>query len=81
MKLQVSFFAAHRDIVGRDNIELDLPDGATVEDAAAAIGERYPRLFPLLRHSRAAVNEEYARGDAALAGGDHLVFIPPVSGG
>lgn len=30
---------------------------------------------------RAAVNDEFVAGDAALRNGDRIVFIPPVAGG
>ncbi|MDQ2732623.1 MAG: MoaD/ThiS family protein [Armatimonadota bacterium] len=81
MQVQVYFFASHRDAAGMDEMDLVAPDGSDVQQAAALLVERFPRLQPLLPSARAAVNEEYCSRDQVLRDGDRLVFIPPVSGG
>ena len=78
----VRLFAILRQRAGRDEIELELADGATVDDALAAmrdddrLGDTLERM-PL----RAAVNREYVGNDTPLASGDEVALIPPVSGG
>lgn len=62
-------------------VQLELPPGATVADAARQLAARDPRLAPLERHCRAAVNAEYCPADTTLAEGDEVAFIPPMSGG
>ncbi len=81
MRVRVRLFASLRETVGRTEVELELPEGATVEAAwerlardHAGLAERRPRLT-------AAINRRYAPFDARLAEGDELVFVPPVSGG
>jgi molybdopterin synthase catalytic subunit len=82
MTVTVRLFAILRERAGRDSVEIELPEGATVDDAFArlaatpGLGELVARL-PL----RMAVNREYAAGDARIAAGDELVVIPPISGG
>ena len=80
--VNVRLFATLREAAGRNSLELDLPDGATVADALTALG-REPGLAELVERLpvRAAVNREYVADDAPLAGGDELALIPPVSGG
>ena len=76
--MTVRLFASLRETVGAERLALDLPSGATagsvwsclpgVEDAAPA-GTRF------------AVNGDWAESAAALADGDELALILPVSGG
>ena len=81
VRVRVRLFAIQRELAGTRELELDLPDGATVEDAWAAVVERHPVLAPGRPSVRFAVNGEYVSADAPVAGGDELAFIPPVSGG
>jgi molybdopterin synthase catalytic subunit len=76
MRVTVRLFAQLRERAGRRELELDLPDGARVADALAAVSDLAAGL-PLVM----AVNREYAAEDAVLQPGDELALIPPVSGG
>jgi molybdopterin converting factor small subunit len=55
--------------------ETDLPDGATVSDAIAALGIRPGEVW-LVR-----LDEELVDKDHILQTGDELSLIPPVAGG
>jgi molybdopterin synthase catalytic subunit len=69
-------FAGLRERAGADEVELELPDGATVADALhelAAISNGTKVVM--------AINREYATEDAPLSEDDELALIPPVSGG
>jgi MoaE-MoaD fusion protein len=76
MIVRVKLFAVLRERAGRDELELELPEGACVADALAAVDDLAGGLSLVL-----AVNREYAAPDAPLAAGDELALIPPVSGG
>jgi MoaE-MoaD fusion protein len=76
MRVTVRLFAILRQRAGRDTLELDLPDGARVSDALAAVDDLAGGLRLVM-----AVNREYAAADHPLAAGDELALIPPVSGG
>ena len=67
MTVSVRLFAILRERAGSDRVELELPDGATVADALAALA-RMPALSEVLARLpvQLAVNRDYAsRGDAA----------------
>jgi molybdopterin synthase sulfur carrier subunit len=81
MRVQVRFFAGLREAVGRDACALELPEGATPENAWSRLVDETPDLAPRRRSLAVAVNRQYVAFDAPLADGDELVFIPPVSGG
>lgn len=79
MKVTVRCFASVRELLGAERLEVEVPDGTTVEGLKAILAERAPALsrLPLAQ----AVNRGYAAPDRALADGDEVAFIPPISGG
>lgn len=81
MRVRVRLFASLREAVGRDQLDLDLPDGATPETAWERLVREWPALAARRRSLSAAVNRRYLPFDSPLAAGDEVVFIPPVSGG
>jgi molybdopterin synthase catalytic subunit len=76
MEVTVRLFAMLRERAGAGEVTVELPDGARVRDALAALGGLADGM-PLVM----AVNREYAPEDAPLSPGDELALIPPVSGG
>jgi molybdopterin converting factor subunit 1 len=81
MLVRTRFFAAHRERLGTDRLEIELPADATVADLVADVVRRYPELATLLRNARFAVNREYLPATTVLRPGDEVAFIPPVAGG
>ena len=76
MRVVVRLFAGLRERAGADRRELELGEGSSVEDVWAALGlgdEPAGLLY--------AVNRTYADRGQALAEGDEIALIPPVSGG
>jgi MoaE-MoaD fusion protein len=76
MQVTVRLFAMLRERAGASEVTLELPDGARVRDAIAALDGVVDDLPVVM-----AVNREYAPDDAVLDAGDELALIPPVSGG
>jgi molybdopterin synthase catalytic subunit len=81
MNVRVRLFAIQRELAGTREVALDLVDGATVELAWQALVALHPVLAPGRASVRFAQNGEYADAATALADGDELAVIPPVSGG
>jgi molybdopterin synthase catalytic subunit len=76
VEVTVRLFAMLRERAGARELKLELPDGARVGDALAAL-EGLANGLPLVM----AVNREYAAAETPLDPGDELALIPPVSGG
>src|SRR3954447_18053137 len=76
MRVTVRLFAQLRERAGRDALELELPEGAVVQDALDAMGELAAGLSVVM-----AVNREYAAAGDALSPDHELALVPPVSGG
>lgn len=81
MTIPVQLFARYREAVGRGRVEVDLPDGATVEDAWRALTTAHPVLARYRPHTLFAVGNEYVGPDHSLRPGEELACFPPVSGG
>ena len=80
MRIRLLLFASYAEALGRDEILLDLPAGATAGDALATVRSR-PGAERLPPKPMLAVNQRYAKADAVLAEGDEVALIPPVAGG
>jgi molybdopterin synthase catalytic subunit len=81
MKLHVQLFAGVAQAVGERVWEGELPEGATLADLFAVIGEQHPAASSVLRISFASVNQKYATPETVLQAGDEIAILPPVSGG
>jgi len=81
MKVRIRLFAGLRETVGHREVDLDLPEGATAEDAWTGLLALAPALAVRRSSLSASVNRRYAAFESALRDGDEVVFIPPVSGG
>ncbi|HEY7872685.1 MAG TPA: molybdopterin converting factor subunit 1 [Rudaea sp.] len=79
MKYRLLYFASLRDRAGVDAETVD----SVATDARGLYAElRTRRGFTMGEDRlRVAVNGEFASWNRALADGDEVVFIPPVSGG
>jgi MoaE-MoaD fusion protein len=80
--VSVRLFSILRERAGRDRVELQLDDGATVADALQALAQ-LPSLSEVLGRLpvQMAVNRDYATAATPLAEEDELALIPPLSGG
>jgi molybdopterin synthase catalytic subunit len=76
VEVTIRLFAMLRERAGAREVTVELPAGARVRDAIAALGDVTAGM-PLVM----AVNREYAPEDHVLDQGDELALIPPVSGG
>ncbi|MDP8905642.1 MAG: molybdenum cofactor biosynthesis protein MoaE [Chloroflexota bacterium] len=81
MRVTIRLFAMLRERAGWRQRELELPDGASVEQAWQAVAGDAPGLESYRSAVRFARNGRYAASDDRLSDGDELALIPPVAGG
>jgi tRNA uracil 4-sulfurtransferase len=83
VRLSVRLFSLFRERVGSGQLELEVPESATVEEAVAALWSQNPSLPQDWPQDKllVAVNRDYATMDRQLAPGDEVAVFPPVSGG
>ena len=81
----ILYFAWLKERMQRAEERLTLPDGIrTVAALAAHLKTRDDsgaRAFADPAVLRAAVNQDFASPDTAIADGDEIAFFPPVTGG
>lgn len=82
--ITVRYFAAAKDVVG---VAVEVVDAGHVSGAVDVGGlrglllSRHPGLERVLRQSRLAVNQKFAKDDDAVPDGAEVAVIPPVGGG
>lgn len=81
MTLRIRLFAGLKDRLGRAEVDLALPDPAQARDLKAALAARHPELASMVQAARVAVDQVFVGPDHALAAGQEIALLPPVSGG
>jgi len=88
MRVRVLTFGVLRELAGRPEETVELPDGATVGDLIVILRGRASNPSRgsavdegLWRSLAVAVNREYASPAVVLREGDEVALLPPVSGG
>jgi molybdopterin synthase catalytic subunit len=80
MQVRVLLFGSLREAAGAKELSVALPERALVRDLRASLAS-LPAFQKFAGRLRVAINREFAADDAALADGDEVAFLPPVSGG
>ena len=80
MKVRLLYFAVLRDIAGKGDEIVELPEGTRANDVWRRFREQHRELRDYAQ-PMTAINESYANADQLLRDGDELAFIPPVAGG
>jgi molybdopterin synthase catalytic subunit len=81
IRVRARLFAMQRELVGQRELGLELEEGSTIESVWRALVERHPALAPGRQAVRFARNGAYVDASEAIADGDEVAVIPPVSGG
>jgi MoaE-MoaD fusion protein len=81
MRVRVLFFGRLKEIVGREQDDADISEGTRVSDLFERYGKQFPKLAEFRESIAASRNQEYCDWKTALAAGDEVAFLPPVSGG
>ncbi|MGE7272087.1 molybdenum cofactor biosynthesis protein [Brevibacillus panacihumi] len=81
MTITILLFAGLVERANQREIQLTLPEQATVRDLLQAAAEQYPALSPLLGSCFVSLNHEYAAPDHVIQASDEIALLPPVSGG
>ena len=81
MRVRVRLFARYREATGQERLDVDVPEGGTVESAWKAIIARHPDLARYRPYTLFAVGHDYVEPDHRLGPDDELCLFPPVSGG
>lgn len=81
VQVKLLFFATLKDIVGKRELDIEVPSGATVNDLWEHLESRYPAIGRYRSIVLTSLNEEYVDRGAIVSDGDEVAMFPPVSGG
>ena len=81
MHVTVKFFASYREMLGEDQLLIEVDDGMTVGDILDVLKDRYPSLREQGYMPLTACNLKHVSKKHQLADGDEVAIFPPVSGG
>ncbi len=81
ISVDLRYFAAMREALGRSSERLSVPAGTTASAIFSRLVDEQPKLDRMRHIVMVMVNQAYAAPDTVLNDGDEVAFIPPVSGG
>jgi MoaD family protein len=81
MKVRVHFYSQLRDLIGAQELDLELPDKATVKDLLERIYQQKPALRSRDKSILVGAGVEFVDRKYELKPGDEIAIMPPVQGG
>jgi molybdopterin synthase catalytic subunit len=81
MRVSVLLFGSLREATGAKELDVALPEAASVADLSALLARDHPVFARLPGRVRVSVNYEVVDAGHALRDGDEVAYLPPVSGG
>jgi molybdopterin synthase sulfur carrier subunit len=80
VRVQVKYFASFRDMTGKREESLEVPEGITVEGLREHVKVLYAKMAGR-EQVLVAVNGVFVPLETVVSEGDDVAFFPPVSGG
>jgi molybdopterin converting factor small subunit len=81
LRVRCRLFARYAEVVGRDEVTIELPPGAVVSDALAALRRTVRGADRLPTTPLVAINLRHVLPGTPLQDGDELALLPPLAGG
>jgi MoaD family protein len=81
VKVRVQFFSRLRDLTGKAEIDLEIPEGSSAGDLLEKIYSNTPALREWDKSILVAAGVEFVGRDYLLKPGDEISIMPPVQGG
>jgi molybdopterin synthase sulfur carrier subunit len=80
LRVKVRYYASFRDVTGKQEEWLDVPEGTTVQGIREHVRSLYEKIARR-EQVLVAVNGSFPSLDRVILEGDDVAFFPPVSGG
>ena len=81
LSVTVLLFATYAEMVGREQVTVEVSAPATVADVVRRFRASWPGADRVPDRPMAAVNRVHARLDSAVSDGDEVALLPPLAGG
>ncbi len=77
----VRVFARYAEVLGLEEMTLELGEPATVGDAVKLLRSSVPNGGLLPERPLVAINQQHVLAETSLQDGDELALLPPLAGG
>jgi len=81
MKIRVRLFAALREAVGHQEMEVELEPGTTAGELLDSLVAEHSKLVRYKDVIQVVINQDFAERDTPITDDDEVALLPPVSGG
>jgi molybdopterin synthase sulfur carrier subunit len=81
MKIQVTFYAQLRDVIGVSKLDVDVAKGTTVDQLLERIYEIKPQLRAHDKGILIGAGVDFVKRDHLLSEEEQIAIMPPVQGG
>lgn len=81
MKIIVRVFGRYKDITGKEQIQLDITDGNTLQDVINSFVKQYPDVQKDKDRILVTKNKIFATFDTTISKDDEISLSPPVVSG
>jgi MoaD family protein len=81
MKVSVQFFSRLKDAAGKEHVDLEVKEGATVSDLLTALFSAFPELEDWEKSILVGAGVEFVDRNHVLKEGEDISIMPPVQGG
>ena len=81
MQVRVQFFSRLRDLTGKAEIDMEVPEGTTASGLLDEIYSKTPALRDWNKSILVAAGVEFVGRDYVVNPGDEISIMPPVQGG
>ena len=81
MKVRVQFYAQLRDLIGMRDMDVNVVEGATVQDLLETIYTQQPALRSHDKSILVGAGVEFVERNYDLKPGEEVAIMPPVQGG
>jgi molybdopterin converting factor small subunit len=81
MRISVKFTSQLKVLAGREEVAVELEEGASVAELLGSLRESSPALFPLAEHTVIMVGHRHATPETKLHEGDQVMLLQILSGG
>lgn len=81
MKIAVQFYSQLKELAGGAEVEVEVPEGATVAELLARLYALHPGLEKWDRNILVGVGVEFVERDHVVQTNESIAIMPPVQGG
>jgi molybdopterin synthase catalytic subunit len=81
IKIDISFFATIRAIIGEKRIQMEIPEGSTISDLKKILARKYPEAQDAFPGMLTSINRVFSQDHDLIPEDAEVAFFPHIAGG